>query len=165
MTAQRLPVGAHLRGLPMAFSDDNGGFKFTCDDGKLSIGASTWNTRLSQFARAQGPLLVMTRLLPNLDYISQIVGKRPHDIYILGSTEAEQDARTLKGKFPNIRIALHQNINARAVLLGPETVWIGSADFGESKMIESGIGLHSQAVYTKVVSELFNPTWAKAREI
>lgn len=67
----------------MAFFDDAGGFAFASDDGKLSIVASTWNTKLSQLARVSCPLLVMTRLLPNLDYIGRIVGKRPKDIYIL----------------------------------------------------------------------------------
>lgn len=149
----------------MAFSNDNGGFAFSCEDAKLSIVASTWNTRLSQLARVQGPMLVMTRHLPNLDYIARIIGKRPRDIYILASTEAEADARTLKNQFPDIRIAVHPNINAKAVLVAPETVWIGSADFGESKKIESAIGLHSEAVFNKAVNSLFEPTWASAREI
>ena len=149
----------------MAFSDDAGGFAFACDDAKLSIVASTWNTKLSQLARMPGPLLVMTRLLPNLDYIGRIVSKRPKDIYILASTEAEADARKLKAQFPAIRIALHRDINAKAVFLGPETVWIGSADFGESKMIEAALGLHSESVFNRAVTSLFNPTWATAREI
>jgi len=112
-----------------------------------------------------GPLLILTRLLPNLDYIGRIVSKRPRDIYILASTDAEADAHKLKAQFPAIRIALHREINAKAVLLGPETVWIGSADFGESKTIESAIGLHSETVFNKAVTSLFNPTWAAAREI
>jgi len=149
----------------MAFSDDAGGFAFSCDDAKLSIDASTWNTKLSQLARMPGPLLILTRLLPNLDYIGRIVSKRPRDIYILASTDAEADAHKLKAQFPAIRIALHREINAKAVLLGPETVWIGSADFGESKTIESAIGLHSETVFNKAVTSLFNPTWAAAREI
>ncbi|KQP21471.1 hypothetical protein [Pseudorhodoferax sp. Leaf265] len=149
----------------MAFTDDNGGFAFSCDDAKLSIAASTWNTRLSQLARVQGPLRVMTRLLPNLDYIGRIVSKRPHNIYILASTEAEVDARSLKAQFPSIRIALHPNLNAKAVLVGPDTVWISSADFGESKKIESAVGLHSETVFNKALSSLFNPAWATAREI
>ena len=149
----------------MTFSDDPGSFAFACDDAKLSIVASTWNTKLSQLARMPGPLLVMTRLLPNLDYIGRIVGKRPKDIYILASTEAEADARKLKAQFPAVRIALHREIIAKAVFLGPETVWIGSADFGESKLIESAIGLHSETVFNRPSPHFFNPTWATAREI
>lgn len=149
----------------MAFSDDGGGFGFSCDDAKLTIGASTWNTKLSQLGHMLGPLFIMTRLLPNLNYISRIVSKRPRDIYILASTDAEANARELKAQFPAIRIALHSQINAKAVFLGPETVWIGSADFGESKMIESSIGIHSETVFNKAVTSLFNPTWKASREI
>ena len=53
----------------------------------------------------------------------------------------------------------------KAVFLGPETVWIGSAYFGESKITESAIGLHSETVFNKAVTSLFNPTWAASREI
>lgn len=149
----------------MAFSDDGGGFGFSCDDAKLTIGASTWNTKLSQLGRMPGPLFIMTRLLLNLDYIGRIVSKRPRDIYILASTDAEANARELKAQFPSISIALNSKINAKAVFLGPETVWIGSADFGESKMIESSIGIHSETVFNKAVTSLFNPTWKASREI
>jgi hypothetical protein len=145
-----------MREMPVARSDP-AGFAFSCEDAKLSISASTWNTRLSQLARMNGPLLIMTRLLPNLDYIARIVGKRPVDICILANSEAEADARQLKARFPAIRIALHPNINAKVVLLAPDTVWVGSADFGESKEVESAIGLHSKAAHERAVSSLFIP--------
>lgn len=148
----------------MAFSDDSGGFAFSCDDAKISIVASTWSTRLSQLAR-MGPMFVMTRLLPNLEYIGRIVGKRPRDIYILASTEAEADARQLKAQFPGIRIALHHNVNAKVVLVSPNIIWLGSSDFGESKKIESAVGLHSDIVFSKTINSLFNPIWSQAREI
>ena len=149
----------------MAFTDDGGGFSFSCDDAKLSIAASTWNTNLSQLGRMAGALQIVTRRLPNVDYIGRILSKRPQNVFILPSTEAEADARKLKAMFPAIRVALHPNLNAKAVLLEPETVWIGSADFGESDQIESAIGLHSKAVYDRTVLTLFRPAWEKAREI
>ncbi|WP_223527837.1 hypothetical protein [Pseudomonas sp. GL-R-19] len=45
----------------MAFSDDSGGFAFSCTDAKISIGASTWATRLSQINKATGEILILTR--------------------------------------------------------------------------------------------------------
>lgn len=148
----------------MAFTDDSGGFRFSCDDAKLSIGASTWSTRLSQLAR-MGPMYVMTRMLPNLDYVGRILGKRPREIYIIASTEAEADACRLKAQFPEIRIVLHDNVNAKIVLVAPNIIWLGSSDFGESKEIESGIGLHSDLAFSKAVTSLFEPVWLKSREI
>lgn len=47
-------------GIEMAFSDDNGGFAFACSDAKMSIGASTWATRLSQLGSATGEILILT---------------------------------------------------------------------------------------------------------
>lgn len=151
----------------MAFSDDNGGFAFSCNDGKFSIGSSTWNTRLSQIARVLGPIHIMTGLLPAPDYISEILAKRPHNIFIIAHTDAESDARLLKLTFPAIRIALHGNNNAKVVLVSPETVWVSSSDFGISRTrrIESAVGIHSIEVYERTLRTLFMTVWAAATEI
>lgn len=149
----------------MAFSNDNGGFEFACDDAKFLIGASTWNTRLSQIARIPGPIHIMTGLLPDPDYISQILGKRPHGIFIIAHTDAESDARLLKLRFPAIRIALHGNNNAKIVIISPETTWVSSSDFGKTRKIESAVGIHSVAVYERTLRTHFNMVWAAATEI
>ena len=47
-------------GKEMAFIDDNGGFAFACTDAKMSIGSSTWATRLSQLGSATGEILILT---------------------------------------------------------------------------------------------------------
>lgn len=85
----------------MTFSDDGGGFAFSCDDAKMSICASTWNTRLSQIARVAGPIFIMTGSLPYTTFISQIIGKRPRDIFIIANTTAEADAKLLKAQLPD----------------------------------------------------------------
>lgn len=149
----------------MAFSDDAGGFAFSCHDAKMSIGTSTWNTRLSQLSRVSGPMLVMTGLLPDITYISQIIGKRPRDIFIIASTEAEAEARLLKQQFPEIRVALHKSNNAKVVLVAPDTVWVSSSDFGKSAKTESAVGMHSEELYNRTLSSLFNPVWAQSTEI
>ncbi|MBN3215551.1 hypothetical protein [Pectobacterium polaris] len=149
----------------MAFSDDNGGFAFSCDDAKMSISASTWKTRLSQLARVYGPVYIMTGQLSDAVYISEIIGKRPHDLFIIANTAAKDEAQFLKGKFPKVHIALHPKINAKVVLLSPDTVWISSADFGKSTRIESAIGMHSHQLFNKTVVSLFNRIWNEATEL
>jgi hypothetical protein len=149
----------------MAFTDDNGGFAFSCDDAKMCINSSTWNTRLSQIGRVAGPILILTRALPDVDYIAQIVGKRPRDICIVANTCAEAEGRALKTRFPAIRVALHRSNNARVVLIAPDTIWVSSADFGKSNDIEAAVGMHSISVYTKTVSSLFMTAWSQATEI
>jgi hypothetical protein len=147
----------------MAFSDDGGGFAFACDDAKMSICASTWNTRLSQIARATGPIFIMTRLLPDRDYISQIISKRPTDIFVIANSDARIEAE--KKQFPAIRIVLHRNNNAKVVLASPDRVWVSSSDFGKTKQIESAVGMHSESLFSKIVTSLFNRVWAESEEV
>ncbi len=149
----------------MAFSDDGGGFAFSCDDAKMSFYASTWNTHLSQLARVSGPVYIMTGLLPDHGYISKILSKRPRDIFIIANSNSELDARKLKSDFPLVRIVLNNENNAKLVLVSPGTVWVSSADFGKTDKIEVGVGLHSQEVYEKMLDSLFNKVWAQSREI
>jgi len=149
----------------MVFSDDSRGFAFSCEDAKMFISASTWNTRLSQIARVVGPILIMTGSLPDPEYISRTLGKRPRDIFIIANAAAQREARMLKLRFPEVRIALHPNNNARVVLVAPDTVWVSSADFGKTTRIESAIGLHSGIVFKKTRESLFNRVWAEAIEI
>ena len=149
----------------MIFSNDSGGFTFSCEDAKMSICTSTWNKRLSQIARVTGPMLIMTGSLPDPEYISQTLGKRPRDIYIIANVDAQKEARMLKRRFPEVRIALHSNNNAKVVLVAPDTVWVSSADFGKTTRIESAVGLHSSVVFNKARESLFNRAWAEATEI
>jgi hypothetical protein len=95
----------------MIFSNDSGGFAFSCEDAKMSICTSSWNKRLSQIARVIGPILIMTGSLPDAEYISQTLGKRPRDIFIIANVGAQEEARMLKRRFPEVRIALHSNNN------------------------------------------------------
>lgn len=149
----------------MAFSDDGGGFAFACEDAKISICASTWNTRLSQLGRVEGPVFIMTGALTGHDYIARIVGKRPQNIFIIANSHAEMDAKALKLKFPMVRIVLHKNNNAKVVLVSPDTVWVSSSDFGETKQIESAVGIHSTGVYGKTLDSLFRKVWDEGTEV
>lgn len=149
----------------MAFSDDNGGFAFSCNDAKMCICASTWNTRLSQLGKVLGPVRILTGQLPDVEYLGQIISKRPYDIFIVAHTTARKEAELLKLQFPSIRIALHDKNNAKVVLLPPATIWVSSADFGKSKMNETTVGLHSIEVYDRTVETVFNKAWSEAREL
>jgi len=149
----------------MIFSDDSSGFAFSCDDAKMSICTSTWNRRLSQIARVIGPILIMTGSLPDPEYVSRILGKRPRDIFIIANADAQKEAMILKRRFPDVRIALHRNNNAKVVLVAPDTVWVSSADFGKTTRIESAVGLHSSVVFKKTQGSFFNRVWAQATEI
>lgn len=149
----------------MAFSNDSGGLAFSCEDAKLSISTGTWNRRLSQIARVIGPVLIMTGALPDPDYISQTLGKRPRDIFIIANASAQKEAKVLKLRFRDVRIALHRNNNAKVVLVAPDIVWLSSGDFGRTTQLESVVGLRSSAVFKKTRESFFDKVWAEATEI
>lgn len=125
----------------MTFSDDSCGFRFACADAKMSIGASTWASRLSQLGKASEEIPILTHSLSDIDYITNILDKRPIDIWILAHVSAEREARVMKAKLPRLGIALRREIGAKAVLVAPETVWISSSDFGKAGKLESAVVL------------------------
>jgi hypothetical protein len=149
----------------MAFSDDGGGFAFSCTDAKMSIGASTWATRLSQIGTATGEILILTRALPDIDYITRILDKRPKDIWIVAHTDSTAEAKALKAARPWIRIAVHPDPGAKAVFVAPETVWISSSNFGKAGKLESAVGFHSADLYVRTRSQLFEKAWAEGHEL
>lgn len=149
----------------MAFSDDGGGFAFACTDAKMSIGASTWATRLSQIGTAQGEILILTHALSDVDYIIKILDKRPRDIWIVAHTNSTAAAKALKAARPWVRIAVHHDIGAKAVLVAPETVWVSSSDFGKARKLESAVGFHSADLYVRTRSQLFEKAWLEGHEL
>lgn len=149
----------------MVFLDDSSGFAFSCGDAKISIGTGSWGARLSQIARVTGAIYIVTGKLLDPDYVSQILGKRPHNISIIANASARKEANAIKRSFPGVRVALHDECNAKVVLVEPDTVWVSSADFGKSTMIESTVGLHSISVFNRAVESFFRKRWAKALEI
>lgn len=149
----------------MQFKTDSGGFAFSNADSKLVLGSATWSTHLSQLGKVKGHVYVMTRLLPDVDYIAEIVGKRPHDIWILAHAEASENARLLKLRFPQIEVAVHRCNNAKMVLVAPRTVWISTSDFGKSGEIETGIGIHSPEVFEEAKEKLFDRAWAEGTRV
>ncbi|EUB86978.1 hypothetical protein [Pseudomonas sp. GM30] len=150
----------------MSFTTDNGGFKFKCEDAKMSYNASTWSTRLSQLAKTKGRVSILTSELPDPVYVLEVLSKRPRDIYIVTHIKARAAAEHIKAALPEVRIALHHDLGAKALMVAPETVWIMSSDFGEKKhRIDSGVGFHSPEIYEQTVSELFERAWREALEI
>ena len=105
------------------------------------------------------------RSLPIPEYISRIISKRPHSIFIIASYDARENAQIINNMFPNVHIALHPKMNAKVVFVAPETVWVSSSDFGETKMVESAVGLHSVEVHNRRVDSLFNREWQKSIEL
>ncbi|MCM1367898.1 MAG: hypothetical protein NC184_03705 [Roseburia sp.] len=161
----------------MKFKTDGGGFATSCDDIKVLYGASTWATRLSQLAKTQNKLIIMTygfkarnAKYPNEDirnensYVRNILNKHPKNVFVLCNTDSVEDAKILKQIYPDIMIKHKGDINANIVLLEPHTVFFASDNFGYSAYDEFGIGIHSKEIYDNLI-KIFRVKWKTSNEL
>jgi phospholipase D-like protein len=151
----------------MAFKTDGGGIGFSCNDIKLCVNASTWATKLSQLARQKGAVRILTYSLPSMRYIRDQIGRRPHDIHLIACSTCSTSyvrARNIKEEFPAVRIALHLAVHSKVLLIAPHTVYISSANFGDSGWHETAIGLHSEQAHD-FMQRQFACLWEESEEI
>jgi len=149
----------------MAFKTDSGGIAFKSSDIKLTGGASTWGTRLSQLSKQSGVVRLITYSLPNLAYVEKQLGRRPNNIFVIAHEKFENQGRDIKVRFPDIRVAIAPNIHSKVLLIEPNTVWISSANFGDSGWHETSIGVRSADALDWYVKGIFDPLWNLCREI
>lgn len=128
------------------FKTDSGGIALKANV-KILTAASTWNTRLSQIARQAGAVLISTYSLPRLDYACKIFSKRSSGTTLLVNSKFRSRAKEILDRFPDIEIYLKDDIHAKLVLIEPETVYLGSDNFGSSKWFETTIGIKSKEAY------------------
>ncbi|WP_369662655.1 hypothetical protein [Variovorax sp. V15] len=88
------------RRVEMVFLDDSSGFAFSCGDAKTSMGTGSWGARLSQIARVTGSIYIVTGRLLDPDYVSRILGKRPHKISIHRECQRAQGGERDQAQLP-----------------------------------------------------------------
>lgn len=142
----------------MSYKTDGGGKVFQCNDIKIMAGASTWSTRLSQIRKMKGEILISTYSLPNMDYIQSIFDKRPYGIKILANSKFKMKAQQIKKIYPKIEIRLLSDMHKKTLLIEPDTVYIGSANFGSSGWREDCIGHHSKDMF-QFLRDRFYEDW------
>ena len=133
----------------MKFKTDGGGRALELNDVKISTtkSSSTWNTRLSQIAKIKGSIIIATYSLPDTEYIEKIFRKRSEKVILIFHEKFIEKARKLKESFPAIKLYPMPDIHAKIVLIEPDTVWLSSANFGQSGWFEQTIGMHSREAY------------------
>lgn len=149
----------------MAYKTDNGGFAFKSSDAKLSCGASTWATKLSQLNRFGGIVRILTYSLPDIEYVKTQFNRRPHDIFLICHSKFIDRATEIKRTFPLIRIATNPKMHSKVLLIEPHTIYISSANFGSSKWIETAIGVHSVAAHNWYAEHCFSHLWNTSTEV
>lgn len=134
----------------MSFKTDAGGLATKCCI-KVSTtqSGSTWNTRLSQLLKDEKELIICTYSLPEIKYVTKILSKRENGrgITLLVHDKFKEKAVLLKQDYPELKIFLATNTHAKLIISPPETVWLSSANLGDSGWFESTIGLKSREAY------------------
>ena len=136
------------------FNADGGGVEIPNVKLKALTGGSSWNTRLSQIAHVKGNITICTYSLPDINYLSRIFCKRQEDVKILVNKKFESRAREMMLKFPKLEIYLKDDVHAKLVLLAPETVYIGSDNFGDSGWFEATVRIKSPYVYRHYIEQI-----------
>lgn len=165
----------------MAFKTDSGGMAFKCDkielvtpdgeltfkcsDAKLSAGASTWATRISQLGKQTGFVRIITYSLPDMKYVQTQISRRPYDIHIIAHQQFLDRAKRLQSIFPRIEIRTHEEVHSKVLLIEPHTLWLSSANFGRSGWHESTIGIHSKEAHDYYVNKMFHPLWEQSSKV
>lgn len=147
------------------FKTDMHGIAFKCDDAKLTVGSSTWGMRLSQLARQDGIVRIITYSLPDMRYVREQLGRRPTDMYLVANSKFIERAWEIKREFPNIRVAHKDNVHSKVCLIEPHTIIISSANFGNShKWHETTVSFHSKDAHDWYV-DAYESLWSGSQEL
>jgi phosphatidylserine/phosphatidylglycerophosphate/cardiolipin synthase-like enzyme len=139
----------------MTFKTDGGGLAVKANIKVSSAAsASTWNTRLSHIGHNHCDIFICTYSLPDLKYLGLIFDKRSEGITILVNSKFIDKAKTLKALYPDLKILLAPDTHAKIVLVSPETVWLSSANFGQSRWFENTVGIKNKDVYNFYENEI-----------
>ena len=148
----------------MSFQTDGGGVQFRCNDIKILTSGSTWSTRLSQIGKVKGEILICTYSLPNLDYVQGIFAKRPYGIKMSANSRFRHKAQQIKALYPEIEVGLLEDMHKKTLLIEPQTIFIGSANFGKSGWRENCVGFHSPDMFEFCRAE-FYMDWQEAEKV
>lgn len=157
----------------MGWKNDGHGLVFKSNELKLYKRTHTWGMKLSQLDRQTGTVRIVTFRLPGShlpgDYYAEQIQRRPHDMFVLIGTGDRSDelakARALKQRFPTVRVAVHSKLHVKAVSIAPKTLYVGSANFGDSNWADITLGVRSVEAHDYFVNETFDPLWNEANEL
>lgn len=133
---------------------DNGGIELASRKVKIFCGDSTWNTKIGYFLRNHKKVFISTYSLPDVEYIKSMFGKQGFEnVTIIAHKKFKEKAKLLKETFPDIEIYLEDSTHEKVVLCEPDTIIIGSENFGHSGWREKGVRLKSKEGYDYLLKE------------
>jgi len=121
--------------------------------------------KISMLKQQTGIVRIITHSLPDIEYVKEQIDRRPKDIYLICNSDVAKDACELKTTYPNIRIATNNNANSKILLIEPDTIYLGSQDFGKSNYHETVVGIRSKEAHDWYIENSFIPLWDSSMEI
>jgi hypothetical protein len=139
---------------------------------KLYRPTHSWGMKLSQFKNQQGVVRIVTFRLPGSsedDYYATQISRRPRDMLVLIGTgnrpEELAKANDLKLRFPDVRVAVHNELHIKAVSIAPRTLYVGSANFVNSSWADLTLGVRSVEAHDYFVDKICEPIWDRSVEL
>lgn len=124
----------------------------------------TWNMKLSQIGRpsqSDRKLYIATYSLPDLNYVIEVLAHRPtgHNVFLMANSRFQAQAIQLLDHFSEMQIRMHPEMHCKFVLVEPETVFLGSANFGRSRWHETMIGIKCRTTAQSLYLHTWLPAW------
>lgn len=148
----------------MGWNDDGYGIVVKATEVKLYTTDHSWGMKLSQLGRQTGQVRILTYSLPDLAYVTKQLGRRPKDVAMICHARFRDRAIAVKARFPGIEISLSIRLHAKLLLIAPDTVYVTSANFGESDWDELGVGVRSKAGHDWYAG-MFDRLWRESEVV
>ncbi len=124
----------------------------------------TWNMKLSQIGRPSmidRNIYIATYSLPRLREVMAILQHRPTGrlVHMVCHEKFHSLAKSIRGSLPDIKIRVHPAMHAKFCIIEPETIFLGSANFGNSKWIECMVGVKSAVAVQEYICDTWQQIW------
>lgn len=126
--------------------------------------AHTWNMKLSQIGRpsmVDRNVYIATYSLPRLWKVAEILSHRPTGrlIHIVCHEKFRSLAKQISDALPEIKIRIHPEMHAKFCIIEPKTIFLGSANFGDSQWTECMVGIKCAAAVQEYVQHTWKLIW------
>jgi len=111
----------------------------------------------------KGDVLIVTYSLPKLKNAMGLLKER--NITLVCHEQFISRARWIKNNYKNTTVYTMPELHAKVVLIAPDTVWIGSPNFGSSGWTESAVGMKDKRIYDYYYKRIMSMIKTKCNEI
>lgn len=150
------------------WKNDAHGICFPCNEVKLyASGKHTWAMKLpaTTLKNGVGKIRIATYSLPDIEYCYDRFRQSPQRFTLICHRQFWDRAEGIKNALPEIAIYTHPEIHSKICLREPETIYLGSANFGKSNWIESNIGIRSKMGHDWLINNFWLPVMEDSRTL